>query len=488
MENIPQQSVLPAQDMPQVFDAPEIIASDETERQLLINDVLEPYHIHYADGVEGATINPEASERNFDTLLVLTKLIREQRTTNKVDNRKAHSPWFPDPDIDWYFDKYQDQGVGKIAFDQPRKVVSMWLEKLGPHNDMTEATDDLLAARSWLIREHQNITERDGKEASDLLGSAYFGTIADIDMELGEVVDEINQPLYLAEAAAYLDQYIDQQTDAGNIATAAIARMKLATVRIEMRRIKHLDTNQLTTAVDPDDYLRFEEDVEVELENLNKYFHDATTKVTDVYSEVSFADLDDSDTTRHENKFAQSMGALFEVYSYLHVMEDLVANETLATQRFRPGTIREESGTAHKIDDHPNSRVKQLSDGTKVDLAPHGFNFNFDFALTTLKSEIRPGETGHYETVYFQNKMNPDQAPAAKAEAESRKFLAGKHFYFIEPSSIVENFQIGETRRETLSKMLEIMKTVSGQALKDSGPGIGPELASEISGEAPPIS
>lgn len=75
MENIPQQSVLPPQDMPQVFDAPEIITSDETERQLL------------------------------------TKLI------------VLGSPILISIGI---FDKYSDQGVGKIAFDQPRKVVSIY--------------------------------------------------------------------------------------------------------------------------------------------------------------------------------------------------------------------------------------------------------------------------------------------------------------------------------------------------------------------------
>ena len=438
----------------------------EDPRQALVDDVLSPYHIHYADGVEGAQINPEASERNFDTLLVLTKLIREKRTTQKVDNRKAHSLWLEDADIDWYFTKYEHQGVTKGQFDQPKKVVSLWLHKLGPHNDMADATEDLLAARQWLIQENEAKTAAI-KDPSEKLRSKEYGVIADIDMELGEVVDNIDQLTLLGEAAAYLDHYVTQQEAAGNTHTAAIARMKLTSVRIETQRLKILGTNQLTTGYSEEQYAQLEDSVEAELSSLTTYFGGATKQTHERFNTDTYVNLAEDEAQKKDKKYIETIGALFEVYSYLQIMGDIVTHEDLAVQRFRPGTIREESSTAHKIDDHPTTRQLKQPDGSVITLPDHGFNYNFDFVLTALDTKHRPGNGGIFHTVYFQNKINPDLAPSDKAREASQKFIAGKQFYFLEPNSLIDHFRLGSSPRETLDGMLAVMQRTTRQSVEE---------------------
>lgn len=411
-------------------------------RQELIEEVLMPYHIHYAEGIEGASINPEASERNFDTLLVLTKLIREQRVTRRLENGNT-TEWEQDPAIDWYFEKYAAHGLTHSDLNKPAKVVRLWLEKLGPHNDMADATDDLLQARKWLIKDNDT---RNRSSKLEPIETKEFGLIAEIDTEIGELVDPEDRYEFFAEAASYFQHHIEQQDGQKHFGPAVVSRMKLSAIRIEMQREKILGTNQPTQNYSEEQLAKFEGVVEQELDVLREQFKDYLHLMDGMFANLGPAAAKD-------NAYKKLRGSLFEVYAYLRIMDGVVSNGTLASEKFRPGTLREESGTAHKIDEHPNSRRLKNADGSEIELDEHGFNYNFDFLHTVLIK--KPNQSGAlYNTLYVQTKIDTDYAPEAKAKDASAKFWAGKEFLFVVPTDFLSESEQGETADERIHNII----------------------------------
>ena len=425
-------------------------------RQQLIDSSLSAYHIHHSEGIEGDVINHEAAERNFDTLLVLTDMIRSRYTTFQLrgDEQTART-WGPTPKYDWFFDKYAQTGIDKGQFDRPSKIVNLWLEKLGPHNDMADAEEDLVSARNWLIGvdADQRQANQNTKEVTD----KEFGLIADVDLELSELVDDDSREDYLREAAAYQEHYLAQQEAKGKLYTATLARMRLGATRVELAHMRALGTSQLTLNYTSEQYTDFKTAVEAELEGLNDHFDDALDETRTRFMEASEQPANEKQLQEKKREFTRTVAALFETYTYLRTMDTIISHDGLAFEKFRPGNAHEEHATAHKIDELPTSRQLKLPDGTIEELAPHGFNYNFDFVYTTLNTDSRPGE-GIYHTVYFQNKINPDLAPADEAKAASARFFAGKQFYYVEPNDNIDNFRLGATPEETMTRLVDSMQ------------------------------
>lgn len=435
------------------YTEPPVVQDDP--RDLLVDQVLSPYHIHYAEGIEGHSINPEAAELNFDTLLVLTGMIRDEHVTQKESKK---GPWQAEPSYDWYFDKYQDQGVTKVDFDQPSKIVKMWLRKLGPHNDLSDthdtetdadlgldAADDILSARNWLLKE---ASAPNAKKPD-------YGLIAELNLELAEIGHNDNTAhQYLAEAAQYLDKHVQEKTASGEIDKAALARMKLTAVHIELARQQHLGTALLVRNPDEAQYARFEEDVETNLGKLRSYFHDT---LVEVETKFKIDETDSPEEVANKTRYlAYASGRLFEVYNYLTVMDSLVETSSLAISKYRPGFYREESGTAHKVDNHTNNR--QLNrNGETVELPEHGFNYNFDFVFNTLIQNPQPGE-GFYRSAYYQLKIDPRSANDKAAKAASEKFFPGKKFFFVQPSNLDERIVFEGDDRKFLDNLMDLMQ------------------------------
>jgi hypothetical protein len=471
--DIAEQALATGQGSP--FDTPGLEtglrAEHQTEdpRQQLIEEVLEPYHIHYAEGVEGEAVNPEASQRNFDTLLVLTRLIRDRHTTRKIapENGKGPWGWAEEPDYDWYFEKYAADGVNRQEFDSPVKVVRLWLEKFGPHNDIAHAEADVRLARQWLI--HENNVKLSNHSTEPEI-SREFGVIAELDIELSEIIGHEQAPggpepqhgsetrrQYIEEALVYLDKYGRQRERKGDHEAVAIAKMKATALRIELRREHILGTNQLTHTYSGRQYDELEEAVETEVDQLTRFFEGELDFVRAAANHLkNSAHLPEKERQKLADSYASTVGSLFEVYSYLRVMDTIIVDGGLAVQKFRPGTLREESSTSHKVDEHPNSRRLKQPDGTVVELPAHGFNYNFDFVLETLTDKVQRGR-GIYQTVYFQNKINPEHAPADKAELASAKLYGNKKFIFAKPDELIDDFQPGADRIATLDTIVDKM-------------------------------
>ena len=421
-------------------------------RQALIDEVLAPYHIHFAEGVEGDMINPEASERNFDILLVTTKLIRDKRASASLPGRQKI--YAQDPTMDWFFDKYAASGVARDAFDQPTKVVDSWLKHLGPHNDMGDADEDLLTAREWLFEIISQNSEANTHERRAT--NRESALLIELDLELAELASDGDKLTYRKEAAALLEAQISQEEAKGNIAAATIAKMKLTSVNIEIAREEILSTSQLTRNYDQAQYDELEEVADEQAEALSAYFH-KQLKTVSATIDATEPTEDKELIEKQDSRFIQDVGPLFEVYTYLSAMEGCIKEGTLATERVRPGTRREESGLAHKIDDLPSSKRTIANEaGETVPLPDHGFNYNFDLVVTYLEPHLKEHK-GMYRTEYYQNKINYELAPAEEARAASSKFFANKKFFYVQPITFLDGFTLGATKRESLKNMLGAM-------------------------------
>lgn len=418
----------------------------ENARQTLVDEVLSPYHIHFAEGVEGDAINPEASERNFDTLLLLTKLIRDKSTLNPR-RRQEDSDLPEDPIVTWFFDTYGTTGIERGSLDKPNKIVELWLKKLGPHNDMADAHEDLLAARDWLLA--VNSEKSGANNGFDPQTSKEFGLIAELDIELAEIADDHDKLPYLQEAATYLNAYIAQKEASGESAKATVARMKLAAVHIDIKREELVGTTMPTRRYDEATYGQFEQSVEDELDSLQAYYEEHAEEV-----EAAFAALPEPHTEKTIGNLKRELGPLFEVFTYLEVMHSFVQNGSLLTQKIRPGTMREESSTAHKTDDLPKQESRN----------DHGFNYNFDLVVTTLNDGSDPYQRGLYTSYYYQNKIDPEYASVDAATIASAKFFANKKFFYIQPKNLDNDSTADISSVDGLLKMLKAMTKKESQS------------------------
>ncbi len=379
------------------FTAPsiDVFTPQDPSEAARLRDVEEytaAYHVHYMEGVEGHQLNPEGAEHNLDQLVVLTKAIRERIL---VDKRfKA----FPE-EIGWFREKYPNSDLSPEKMMKPASVVRSWLMKLGPHNDMADAEGALMMARDWVIEESQ------GAEAD-------AGLIADIDLELADLLDGEARTAYLDEAVQYLEKQSIAQIGSDDLGKAALTQAKITAIKLELKRHEVTGTRFLAGTVDVEAYRELENEALAGLEVLDDYIDSGLENLADRFN--SFATDEDAEG---DSDGIKNLGVIFEAATYSSILSEMISSGKLALGRINIGTQRQESGLAHKIF-KPGERRKQ----------PDGFNFNYDLEY----SEMNPDDAnGILSTVYVQNKLvlSPRYSQE-KADSASEAFFAGKRFLY----------------------------------------------------------
>ncbi len=435
---------------------PEFDTSPEEARNRLIDGTIAPYHTHYLGGGEGQAANPEGSEFTFDSLIVLTAMIRNKQKPAKDINSDSPLAYLPDPELDWYFDKYEGHGVTKQDFDSPYKIVQTWLAKLGPHNNLSGAVPDLESAREWLVQENDKKAGSSSDPSKEIVNKE-LDLIAELDLELGDLADGPRQLLYLRESAAYLDRYVGQMESTGMLINAIKGRMKLSAVRLEMQRIRTFGSNRLTNIYSEAQYSALENAAQAELTDLKTYLTDCLEETKLSFGPETFSELTGKEAHSHSRRYIHVSATLFELFTFAKALDGIIGSSRLTVDRIRPGTYREESSTAHKIDGHPKNRKLKQADGSALKLDSHNFNYNFDFLLTTVDTKHSNGGSLAEEKVYLQNKLRPAHAPEDEATIASSRLGSSKQFLFLTPKTLIKDFVADESNGKYLDYLITKM-------------------------------
>ena len=400
---------------PQDTASPIDIPIEESKRLEAINEYAKPYHIHFVEGAEGHALNPVAAEYNFDAQIMLTQLMYEKCA--KTGTAETVS--------DWFYSKYPESDIDRKQLKKPSSVVRTWLKKLGPHNDMTEAEEDLLFARRWMLSTEAGRRQSD---SSVDYSSKEFRLVADIDLELANIIDDDLREQFLEEAADFLKYSADEHTNRGNFGYAALDYATLTSVNIELARHRLFGTGQLVNSENSDLYEELETVVNSEIATLEAVIVQNIDKTLQKITEVN-GQSDEIDKINRDN-----LAVMLEAATYFMFLTDMVEKKALSAAKIRFGTIREEQGETNTVINPKNDRS---SGQTK------NFNFNFDLAYTQLTNRKFGDGTGLYETTYIQNKTNPRDADQEKAMEYSDRFIAGKRFIYVTPQ-ILMNLEVPE--------------------------------------------
>jgi hypothetical protein len=425
METINNQAVID-EATPQDAVLPIDTSVEELKRLEAIDEYAKPYHIHFVEGAEGHALNPEAAEYNFDAQIMLTQLMHEKCARTGTAETVS----------DWFYSKYPDSDIDRKQLKKPSSVVRTWLKKLGPHNDMSEAEGDLLFARSWMLS-----TEA-GRRQSDRdvdYSSKEFRLVADIDLELANIIDDELREQFLEEAAEFLKYSADEHLNRGNFGYASLDLATLTSVKIELARHRIFGTGQLINSKNNELYEELETTVNSEIATLESVILQNIDKTLQNIVEVN----GQGDTIDKINR--DNLAVMLEAATYYMFLTDMVEKKALSAAKIRFGTIREEQGETNTV---INSEIDNNTGKTK------NFNFNFDLAYTQLTSKKFGEGVGLYETTYIQNKTNPKDADQEKAMEYSDRFIAGKRFIYVTPQ-ILMNLEVPEEHATSQRAFME---------------------------------
>lgn len=258
-------------------------------------------------------------------------------------------------------------------------------------------------------------------------------SIAAIDLELAEIVDDELRDLYLEEALQFLEYSQAEHLQSDNYGYAALDQAKIATVKIELSRSQATGTGLLTTRFDPEKYTELELSVGLELSTLEETITSSIDKILDII-DAQGDTSDQVDKTSRDN-----LAILFEVATYYSLLEEIVEKKALTTAKVRLGSLRQEKGSTHKIITENDTESRQNSSG---------FNFNYDVEYSQLNDREKVKGEGLYTTVYIQNRLNPDSADPKTAKEYSQRFIAGKEFRFITPANLMHLVQPPEIKSQ----------------------------------------
>jgi hypothetical protein len=430
-------------------DPTEITDPLEAKRLEAIDQFTAPYHIHFVDGAEGYELNPEGSQYNFDASIMLTELMHK-----KQEGEFGHIE-----DIsEWFFAKYPHGDINAKQLRKPASVVRTWLSKLGPHNDMVEAEDDLAFARRWMLETHSGRRQTDSENN---YGSKEFRLVADIDLELAEIVDDDLRELYLEEALTFLEYSKSDHLEKGDFGYATLDQAMIASVKIELARREATGTGQLTNRCEPGKY--------DELEDITNHEHGLLEEsiVRNIENILETIEKTDTGSGELDKISRDNIAVMFEAVTYYSLLEEIIDKKALTAAKVRLGTLRQESGSTHNIS------TENDTDSTEP---RKGFNFNYDVEYTQLNDRDHVRGEGLYRTIYLQNKLNPKDTKPDEARDYSQRFLAGKEFRFVTPPNLM-HFTIPKdinTQKEAMVYFTQVMKDF---VLAQDSSGVASEIS-----------
>ncbi len=408
----------------EAFRAPEPeLPPFEAQRQELVSRMSYPYQRHFAPGSEGERVNPTAAEHTYDATLA---------TIHMIQTKQKSSPGEPAVGCEWYYDKYPG-GDRNIRTSQPRNIVRSWLGKLGSHNDMAGAENDLVAARTWLI---DGMHESGYTIGGTIESHPSFPTIVEIDRELSLLLPGEEGKGFLDEATRHAEHAFTQSTENGNYAESTRDRAQVAFLHIEQAKQAAFGSRALINqGILRTQYGHVQATALQEIAGLRTVIETAL--------ETLGSDPEQDTNTAH-------MGLAFESIMYYRQLAEIINTNALMNTQLRPATLREEGGSSN-FSMAPGSRQKP----------PNDFNFNADLVYTVLPPDP-DGQGINMQKTYLQLKLSGNRTTPIKLEEAQRGFLPQKRFIYVLADRLIgTDAAMNDFRREarTVAKQAEIMRS-----------------------------
>ena len=426
----------------------------ERAGESVFEEMVRPYHIHFAKGAEGYELNPGGAEYNFDAVLMLTQRIHEFHGTGRQRLRDSSS-------LNWFFERYPNTDIQQTELGRPLATISKWLSKLGPHNDMAEAQDDLEMARDVL-------TQDDREDADPDYESRRYSVVAELDIELAQIYESDPQRVYMTEdylqdAQAHLEHNLQaNEANLENYGRQALDRVLLSSVRIDLERLRLFGTTLPIDHAPENMKAELTEFTQAQADELKTELENLLSLAEEDYARATEVEPDEEALRYHWRRTAY----LFEGLTYLKLLGESIFDDTAHSTRIQPGTFRQEQGAVHNVITSDNKPKR------------HTFNYNFDLQVTTAndlgerprvstlyaphEDEIITGDEdpeakGLYTTTYVQMKLHDSLTPALEfKELAEKNLFPGKHFIFLVP----DDYLIAENLGQPTDDVPEIIRIV----------------------------